>query len=506
MARGRAGGWKPTTQDFARVLEEQNPWFQTGEVPLELAPPKERFLARSLFRRVLENRPHRFHLLIGPRRVGKTTAMYQTVRHLLASGVPPHRISWLNLAHPLLLDVPLGALVQGFLQSSAATPESPVYLCLDELSYAERWDLWLKDLFDRKLPVRIIGTSSATAILHDQRQESGVGRWDEHYLPPYLFGEYLDLVGHPAVVDVGETLAETLEHLVREPPPVGDLSAHRRRFLLLGGFPELLLESELFELDEASVLLRSQATLRSDAVQKAVYQDIPQAYGIERPKTLERMLYMLAGQIAGILKPESLCQSLDGLSVPTFEKYLSYLEHSFIVFTTPNYSGNEETIQRRGRKVYFVDPAVRNAALQRGIGPLSDHSEMGLLIENMAAAHLHALGEVSGSRLFHWRTSRKEEVDCVLAHPTNPVAIEIGGSIGHNQRGLKRFLTERPEFAGQVYLSAPGGFLLPSRREPPTPGVIPLELFLLAVSRQMEREVEKKMTTSAANPADQREG
>ena len=120
-------------------------------------------------------------------------------------------------------------------------------------------------------------------------------------------------------------------------------------------------------------------------MERSIYKDIPQAFGIDNPMMLERLLYTLARRVTGRLSPQHLCQELDGLSQPTFDRYLSYLERAFLVFTLPNYSGRESTVQRRGRRIYFVDGAVRNAALQRGVGPLTDAEEMGLLFENMAA-------------------------------------------------------------------------------------------------------------------------
>src|SRR5690606_35168895 len=124
-----------------------------------------------------------------------------------------------------------------------------------------------------------------------------------------------------------------------------------------------------FEDDQAR-LLRSQRVLRSDAVERAIYKDIPQAFGVNDPLLLERMLYVLAGQMAGLLSPSALTKDLR-LSQPTFDRYLSYLERAFIVFSLSNHSGSENATQRRGRKLFFIDGAVRNAALQRGTAPLS---------------------------------------------------------------------------------------------------------------------------------------
>jgi len=86
---------------------------------------------------------------------------------------------------------------------------------------------------------------------------------------------------------------------------------------------------------------------------------------------------------------QRLCQELDGLSQPTFDRYLSYLERAFLVFTLPNYSRREGAVQRRGRRLYFVDGAVRNAA-PRG-RTLDGCRGNGALYENLVAGHLHAL-------------------------------------------------------------------------------------------------------------------
>ena len=89
--------------------------------------------------RLLRNNPRRYQLILGPRRVGKTTVLYQTVRHLLANGIEPVRVWWLRMDHPLVLQVSLGDLMRAVLQSSEAAPGRPAYVMLDELVYAPDW-------------------------------------------------------------------------------------------------------------------------------------------------------------------------------------------------------------------------------------------------------------------------------------------------------------------------------------------------------------------------------
>jgi predicted AAA+ superfamily ATPase len=103
----------------------------------------------------------------------------------------------------------------------------------------------------------------------------------------------------------------------------------RRRFLLTGGFPKLLFGHPDSPGDERTLLLQSQRTLRHEAVERAIDKHIPQLFGVDKPMLLERMLYTLAGQVTGVLSPNTLCQALAGMSQPTFHRYLAYLQHAF---------------------------------------------------------------------------------------------------------------------------------------------------------------------------------
>lgn len=394
--------------------------------------------------------------------------------------------------------MPLNQLVRYVLDSVtystrvAPTADNPVFLFLDELTYAETWDLWLKTFYDESWPIRIAATSSSTAALRDRMVESGVGRWEEQYLAPYLFSEYLSLRGRPVAIPVQDCLANTIRACIQRTVPTEGLADARRRFLLVGGFPELLSLVGGSDGSDEAILLQSQRILRNDAIERAVYKDIPQAFGIDNPSLLERLLYTLAGQFTGVLSPINICKSLDGLSQPTFVRYLTYLERAFLVFSLSNYSNSEGSVQKRGRKLFFVDGAVRNAALQRGIGPLNNHEEMGLLVENMAAGHLHALGSQSGHRIYYWR-DKNEEVDLVYDHPETPMAFELGLSGSHHRDGLNAFIARFSRYErGCFVVSTTGPNRLPEESIDGI-GSINFDLFLLAVGAQAEQEMGRRL-------------
>ena len=477
--------WTTDFEDFQRVIVGQNPWLRDGEVPSVLARPVERPLAQVLWKRLVDDKPRRFQLILGPRRVGKTTVLYQTVRHLLGAGVEPSQVWWLRLDHPLLIQADLGVLVRALLDSCDATTERPVYLMLDELVYAKSWDLWLKTFYDERWPVRIAATSSATAAMRDRGLESGVGRWDEQHLGPYLLPEYLELVGLERVIPTGATLADTLRDFPNGFRRGEDLKAACRRLTMVGGFPELLASSRRADRDVADLrdqTLRSQRVLHDDAIECAVHKDIPQLFRVSDPMGLERLLYVLADWVTGLLSPSKICGEL-GISQPTFDRYLSYLERTFLVFTLSNYRGREADVQKRGRKLYFADGGVRNAALCRGLLPLDDPVEESLLLKNLVATSLRALAVLSGCSLYHWRDAN-HKVDMVFDHPTEPLAFEVALFPGHGRTGLQALIKRHPRFKGRAYLVAPQSPMIHPQSSNSGIGLLPLNDLLLTVGAQ----------------------
>ena len=549
------------------IVAEQNPWWKGASVPDYLAPSTERPLAKHLWKHILSSSLKRYLVILGPRRVGKTTVMYQTVRHLLNNQIPPDKIQWVRLDHPLFMTLDLGSVVKEAVKLAKATKEKPLYLFLDELVYAEQWDKWLKTFYDEHWPVIIIASSSATAALQ-KGKESGVGRWKEFHLNPYLLTELLQLEKksikfptykkkhclHNTIESLSKSLSHTQFHFENE----------RKLLISLGGFPEILsgrkkeeekiLESineyidNRFEKEfpriwdnidienlqpedmedgfnlppkikkvekrksklvkdirsefdekykkqiiddrfarEVSYFHKAQQTLRSDAIERAIYKDIPQSYRIDSPLALERLLYVLAGQITGLLSPKEISQDISQVSPLTLERYLNYLIQTYLVFTLSNYDNNERNVQRRQRKAYFVDVAIRNAALLKGKDQIfKDPIELGVLQENLVASHLYHLGKQSDIRLYHWKRG-KHEVDFIYDDPVYPMTFEIGSSNKHSRSGLKKFLQENPKFQGGCYYVAPGLQFLSAEESSSGIGDLPLDLLLLAIGLQQDK-------------------
>ena len=484
--------WKPTQADYLDALGQQNPWHQSGHLPGAFAYASRRFLTQHLWRSLIDRPGGRFQVVLGPRRVGKTVGMFQTIEQMLEHEVPARRLWFMRMDHPLFHDYPLGGWVKALVQRERPSSAEPLYLFLDEVNYADRWDLWLKTFHDERWPVHVVATSSSVAALRDRHIESGVGRWSEQFMMPYSFAEYCDLldVQRPFTDLVSSAaLSETIQSFRDGDTDTQHLRDDRRAVTLVGGFPEILLGGPTPSDDIESSILRSQQILRSEAIQRVAGMDLPQTFQIRQPIILERLLYLLAGQMCGRVTVSTLAETL-GVTRPTINQYIDYLERAFLIFTLPAYSGSEESVQRKARKVYFVDGAIRNAALQRGLAPIHDPREIGALSENVVASHLFALSVQRGARLYHWR-SGKHEVDFVFEDPTGPVAFEVTASSQHSLRGLRAFRERHP--AVPCYLvSASPAFHLPNEDEEGI-GRVPFETFLLAIGSTAERALEARI-------------
>lgn len=481
--------WEPSPDHLSTVLVEQNPWYTTGAVPGSFAPETERPLVEGVVKALGAQDRRRFQLILGPRRVGKATVMYQAARSLLRRGIAPNRLWWVRLDHPLLLDVDLGVLAKLAIQLAGGSDRAstrPAFIFLDELVYAKKWDLWLKTFYDEQWPVRIVASSSAVAALQRQHVESGVGRWDERYLTPYLLSEYLTLRDTPIEPDGGQHLGDALEGVLADQPDRSILRAALRELLFTGGFPDLLVRFRGGSERDEERLVESQRVLRADAVERAIYKDIPQSFGVDNPMQLERLLYAVAGQATGLLSPTKIATQLR-MTEPTIDRYLSYLERSFILFLLPNY-GTEMAKQRRGRRLYFYDSAIRNAALERGLAPLNDATEMGVLYENVAASHLQCLSLLSLARCYHWREGNTE-VDLIYDDIQQPIAFEIASRPEHSRKGLSALIERHPQFKGNAWLVSPDGPAVSPSTSRDGIGQIPLPYLLVAIGAHFNRRL-----------------
>lgn len=74
---------------FERSIIERNPWWASGKVPEELIGIKRREYLTKIAERLKDRK---LLAILGIRRSGKSTLIYQSIKYLLENGTDPKNI------------------------------------------------------------------------------------------------------------------------------------------------------------------------------------------------------------------------------------------------------------------------------------------------------------------------------------------------------------------------------------------------------------------------------
>lgn len=407
------------SENLLKVLSATNPWWKTGQLSEDYAKPVKRFAYYEGIKILNHPDIRRMVLLTGARRIGKTTIMYQMIENLLSSGVAPNRIVYISFDHPLLKLCRFDVILDVFRQN--IYPGEDVYYFFDEIQYAGDWDAWLKTLYDSNPHCRAVATGSASPLLVNKASESGVGRWSMLSIPTLSFYEYCTLLGVEQPVLKTDLKPSGLRFLsVQEQTSVfqklSPLQPFFNRYLTVGGFPELALsKDELF----------AQRIMRDDVVDKVLKRDIPALYNIRSIVDLEKIFLYLCYNSSNIISMEAISKELDGVTRPTVEKYIQYLESANLIYISNPIDLSGKKVLKSQPKIYIADAAIRNAVImQEDI--LTNSTEMGIMVETAVYKHVRAFYYRLTTNVGYYRKSGKEnEIDIVVDYPKVRILVEV---------------------------------------------------------------------------------
>ena len=177
-----------TKEQILKVLKAYNPWWGTGVVNPGFTKTYRRFAYYEAMKRLEQKDLRRTIVLTGTRRVGKTTIQYQMIDRLLKKGVPPQKILFVSMDHPMLKLSGLNDLLECY--HSNVYAEQDCYYFFDEIQYASDWDKWMKTIYDMQPETKMVATGSASPALMKGSSESGAGRWSVIQVPTLSFYEY----------------------------------------------------------------------------------------------------------------------------------------------------------------------------------------------------------------------------------------------------------------------------------------------------------------------------
>ena len=373
----------------ASVLIDFNPWWNARSVPERLLEEKQRDMYGELLNQISDR-----HVasIVGLRRTGKTTVMYQIIQHLMDEGVPGERILYFSFDRRVntIQDITDTYIADILMEEEI---KERTYFFFDEIQKLEGWQDQIKLLYDKRLPVKIFVSGSAGMVITRDSRETLAGRSFMYHLQPLTFREYLHLKGM-AVPKFRDTYKTSRELRLGEKRYVAELN----RFLESGGLPE-------------AISLRPDAIgmyIVSSIVDQVIYKDIPSMYNIEEPAIIMELLRIIAERPGMLLNYDSLSSDLSRTR-QTLSNYVFYLENAFLLRRVYNYSGSFITSVKKLKKVYFAHPCIAYA-----LNPQMDIRS--LAVENQV---INELGIV----FFH--RDRGKEIDGILQYKDTLIPIEV---------------------------------------------------------------------------------
>lgn len=336
-------------------------------------------------------------MLVGPRQAGKTTLVRE-----LASG--PHPARYLSLDD-------LGTLEAARRDPVGLIEGDPGPVVIDEIQRAPELLLAIKAAIDRdRQPGRFILTGSAQVMLLPTVSESLAGRIEVHTLWPFSQAE---LEGARATM-IEWALGDRMPATAIPATPRGELVER----LMRGGFPEAVTRADA----------RRQEWLAA-YVSVIVQRDLRELANIERLAEVPAVLASLAARVRAPLNKAQLSSQV-GIPRSSLDRYLTLLEHIFLVHRLPAWHSNLIKQITKAPKLLVSDSALLAHLLRADRSRLADDDALlGTVLEcfvGMELAKQISATPAPRPMLMHMRTATGNEIDFVLeAADGRLAAIEV---------------------------------------------------------------------------------
>lgn len=358
-------------------------------------------------------------MLVGPRQAGKTTLMLGLINEL---GTKGKKCLYLNLDNEKekRFFVSQSSLVE---KIKAVFGQEKGYVFIDEIQRKEDTGIFIKGIYDMKLPYKFIITGSGSIELKEKVYESLAGRKRLFEIYPLSFDEFVNYKTNDADTD---TTLELLDE-----------------YLTFGGYPKVVLSQTT---EEKNIAI-------SDIYKSFIEKDIQALLRVEKSDVFLDLLRIIASQNGRIVNYTELSNTLK-LSLPTLKKYLWYLQKTYVIEKSSPFFRNVRKEITKSPIMYFVDFGFRNYAL----GSLGNYEmEKGFVFQNFIFNNLRDLLKHQNIRRDFWRTKQGGEVDIVLDVFPKPIPIEVKYSSLDKlavSRSLRSFIEKyQPQKAYIVNLS-----------------------------------------------------
>jgi len=369
------------------LILEQNEHWSTGKANPSYIKEYKRIMYKKLLNGLANNR---IIILKGLRRTGKSTLMFQLIKHLLENNISNKHIFYFSFDQTKaelkeLLEFYADQVLQEDIKKNR------IFLFLDEIQKLEDWQNKVKAYYDTYPNIKFILTGSANIALA-KAKESLAGRITFCNIGTLSFKEYLEFNKLPT-----------------------EKIAKNKIKPLLNKYMKQGLFFETMGMDDKEL----NDYLEHTIIDRILYVDLPVEYEIGDRELLKRIYSILLDNPGMLVDYQSLSRKL-GRDRRTIEKYISYLEYSMLLKRVYNYSTNRLTSEKKLKKAY---PTIIKPIL----------NQEGKIAENIVL--------INSNARFFYRDAQKREVDFILTEPVVPIEVKYRNDVQKKElRGLLIFM------------------------------------------------------------------
>jgi predicted AAA+ superfamily ATPase len=221
------------------------------------------------------------------------------------------------------------------------------YYFFDEIQNAEKWELFVRTMLDKKKHFLITG--STASLLSSELGTRLTGRHLKHELFPFSYREFLHFTSKQAGADsFGE-------------------------YLQKGGFPEYL--------------KYGRSEILQELFNDIIMRDIVVRHKLRSPKAIKEMALFLTSNIGAEFSYNSLAKAFSLGSTNSAIAFVSHLEDSYLLFTVSKFDYSLKKQAVNPKKVYLIDNGLA------GVNSVSFSSNKGRMLENCVFLELRRAGK-----------------------------------------------------------------------------------------------------------------
>lgn len=351
----------------------------------------------SYLRRLIDARGNGMAKAItGIRRCGKSFLLrYLFIGWLKEHGVDDNHIIYAYLdsvdSDYLRSAQALNAYIKGHIKD-----KQTYYIILDEIQLVEGFERLVNGLLGLYPNVDIYMTGSNSKFLSSDIITEFRGRSWEIRIYPLSFSEYYSAIGGDAINALG-------------------------KYVRYGGLPMVVNQAN----DEERIhYVREQAT-------NVYLNDIVERNGIANDHALRTLAKVVASNIGSLTSSikiaDTFTSNKQSVSVPTINKYLTYLEQAFVIENCTRYDIKGRKHIGASSKYYFTDMGIRNSLIDFNQIEMTHIMENIIYIELMRRGYLVNVGVVSSRKVDGSRTNL--EVDFVARQGDDRIYIQSAYSL-----------------------------------------------------------------------------